>query len=128
MPTGALFGFVNSLRQILRTYSPDALIVAWDSKEPTFRHELDVSYKSNREATPEDLVVQIPYVKQVLSAMGIPVIAHPGYEADDILGTLADRLTRDGWDVVIASGDKDLLQLVGKNIRVLRQHLNNTKI
>ncbi|HPO08022.1 MAG TPA: DNA polymerase I [bacterium] len=128
MPTGAVFGLVNSLRQMLRTYSPDALIVAWDSREPTFRHELDDSYKSNREATPEDLVVQIPYMRQALSAMGIPMIARPGYEADDILGTLADRLAREGWDVVIASGDKDLMQLVGKNIRVLRQHLNNTKI
>jgi DNA polymerase-1 len=128
MPTGGIFGFVNSLRQIERTYRPDIMIVAFDCGEPTFRHEMDESYKQNREAPPEDLLIQLPYVKKILEAWGIPAMEQPGYEADDILGTLADRFVAQGWEVVIASSDKDLLQMVNDHVRVLRQHLDHTKI
>jgi len=128
MPTGALYGFVNSLRQIERDFRPDAIIVAFDCGEPTFRHEMDRNYKSNRVAPPDDLLVQIPYVKRILEAQGIAMVEKPGYEADDIIGTFADQLTSKGWNVVIASGDKDLLQLVSDRVSVLRQHLNKSKM
>ena len=128
MPTGAIFGFVKSLRQIEQTYQPDTIVVAFDCREPTFRHEIDKSYKANREAPPEDLLVQQPYVKEILAAWGILTMEQPGYEADDILGTLADRFAAEGWEVVIASGDKDFFQLVDDHVRVLRQHMDRVKI
>ncbi len=128
MPTGGIYGFVNSLRQIEREYRPDTMIVAFDCGEPTFRHEMDENYKSNREAPPDDLLAQLPYVKEILEASGIPLVEKPGYEADDILGTFVEQLVAKEWNVVVASGDKDLLQLVSDRVSILRQHLNKSKM
>lgn len=116
----AVFGFFHSLNLILRDYRPDYLVVALDSKGPTFRHDMYPQYKANREAAPEDLTAQIPKVIELLEMMKIPTIAKQGLEADDIIATLCDEAEENGLDSVVFTADKDLLQLVGKHVEALR--------
>ncbi len=116
----ALFGFFNTLLMILREYRPDYLVVAMDSRGPTFRHELYEQYKANREEAPPELHEQIPRIIQVLEAMNIPQIARVGLEADDIIATLTDNATRLGVQTIMVTGDKDLLQLVDSDTFALR--------
>ncbi len=118
-PTNALYGFTNMLLKLMREHSPDYVAICFDTAEPTFRDELYVEYKANREAPPDDLVRQFPYVEPIVDALAIPAVKKPGFEADDLIGTLARRFASSDLNVVIVSGDKDLMQLVGPNVRIL---------
>jgi DNA polymerase-1 len=118
-PTNAVFGFVTMLRKMLREHPSEYLAVAFDRKEKTVRHEEYDAYKANRPAMDEDLASQIPEVRRACEAYRIPVLDMPGYEADDVIGTLARRAREEGYDVVIVTADKDMLQLVeGSRVRV----------
>jgi len=119
MATNAIFGFVNMLLKVIRDEAPDHLAVVFDSKGPTFRKELYPDYKANRAAMPEDLVPQIPYIKQLVKAFRMPALEKPGFEADDIIATLARRFAGEELEVTIVSGDKDLMQLVTDKVHML---------
>ena len=117
-PTNAIFGFLNILQRMLDEQKPDALCVAFDRKEPTFRHKAYDGYKAQRKPMPEELAVQMPLLKETLDAMGIRRYELAGYEADDILGT-ASRICRErGWDCAVVTGDKDSLQLIDERTTV----------
>ncbi len=118
-PTNALYGFINMLQKVVKDEQPDYLAVAFDSKEKTFRHKMYADYKANREAPPEDLAKQFPYFEPLVQAYNIHGVRVPGYEADDIIGTLAKKAAKAGFQVVIVSGDKDMMQLIGPDIRML---------
>lgn len=120
IPTNATFGFTMMLRRVLADHKPEFIAVAFDSPEPTFRHESYSGYKSTRQAPPDELLAQLPYVERACRALGVPVIRLPGYEADDIIGTLAKKAEMAGFDVFIVTNDKDLFQLVDDHIKVLR--------
>jgi DNA polymerase-1 len=117
-PTNAVYGFVTMLKKLLREHEPDALAVAFDLPGKTVRHEAYEDYKANRPEMEADLASQIPLVRQVCEAYRIPVLQMPGYEADDVIGSLAAQATRQGFDTVIVTADKDMLQLVGPHVRV----------
>ncbi|MEO0091162.1 MAG: DNA polymerase I [candidate division WOR-3 bacterium] len=114
--TSAIFGFVNSLKKILNNFSAQYLAVAFDSGKETFRHHLYEEYKSERPETPNDLVSQLPIIKEIISAYGVKILQKEGYEADDILATIAKRFAQKGVKVYIVTSDKDLYQLVNDNI------------
>ena len=116
--TNAIYGFLNILFKILDEESPDYLTVAFDVKAPTFRHEMFKEYKGTRKPMPEELREQVPVMKEVLHAMGIRIIEQAGYEADDLLGTIAKRAEAEGIDVSLVSGDRDLLQIATDRIRI----------
>jgi len=107
------------LQKVVKDEKPDYLVVTFDSKEKTFRHEMYADYKANREAPPEDLAKQFPYFEPLVQAFNIHSVRVPGYEADDIMGTLAKKGAEEGLQVVIVSGDKDMMQLIGPDIRML---------
>ena len=110
VPTNAIFGFVSMLQRLLQEHSPEYLAVVFDAKGKNFRHELYKEYKANRLAMPEPLRPQIPRIKDLVRAYRIPVLELEGYEADDIIATLTRRWEKAGAEVVIVSGDKDLMQ------------------
>lgn len=116
--TNAIYGFLNILFKILDEESPDYLTVAFDVKAPTFRHEMFKEYKGTRKPMPEELREQVPVMKEVLQAMGIRIIEQAGYEADDLLGTIAKRAEAEGIDVSLVSGDRDLLQIATDRIMI----------
>ncbi len=116
--TNAVLGFINIMFKILDEEKPDYLAVAFDTHHPTFRHEMYTEYKGTRKGMPEELREQVPVMKEVLKAMNITVIEKPGFEADDILGTLARTAEREGNQVSLVSGDRDLLQLASKKIKI----------
>ena len=118
-PTNALYGFINMLQKVVKDEKPDYLCVAFDSKEKTFRHDIYSDYKANRDAPPEDLAKQFPYFEPLVDAFNISSIRIPGYEADDIIGTLALKGSKAGFRVVIVSGDKDMMQLVSPEVQML---------
>lgn len=115
MPTHAVFGFLNILKRMLKEKKPKYLAVAFDMRGPVFRHEMYADYKANRPPMPDDLAVQIPYIKELVQAMNIPCFEKQGIEADDIIASSAKILEEQGYTVVVVSGDKDLLQLVNEN-------------
>ena len=116
----ALFGFFRNLHSILEHYKPSYIIAAMDSKTPTFRHKIFGQYKANRPKTPEDLHAQIPWICDILGAMGIPTLQCDGYEADDIIATVASQCEKAGRNCRILSGDKDLMQLVTETTQILK--------
>lgn len=116
--TNAVYGFLNILFKILDEERPEYLTVAFDVNAPTFRHEMYADYKGTRKPMAQELREQVPLMKEMLLAMGVPVIEKAGYEADDLLGTIAKRAEAQGIDVSIVSGDRDLLQLVSERIQV----------
>jgi len=118
-PTNALYGFINMLQKVIRDEKPDYLVVAFDSPEKTFRHKIFPDYKANRDAPPEELSKQFPYFEPLVEAYGLSSIRRPGFEADDIIGTLALKGGQEGLDVVIVSGDKDMMQLISPNVHML---------
>ncbi len=118
IPTSVCFGFLKSLLEIINTYHPQHLAIAFDLPSPTFRHELDANYKGDREETPPDFIPDIQNLYQLLAALNIPLVTAVGYEADDVLGTLAARASSAGFQVKIASGDKDMFQLVNDQEQV----------
>jgi DNA polymerase I len=118
-PTNAVYGFVTMLRKLVREHSPDLLAAAWDGPHRTQRHEAYAEYKANRPAMADDLASQLPEIREALAAYRIPVLELPGFEADDVIGTLAKKAEAAGYDVVIVTADKDMLQLVSADrIRV----------
>jgi len=115
-PTGATYAFINSLFKILNEESPEYIGIVFDAPEKTFRHELFEAYKATREAMPDELVEQLPVMFELVKSLGIPVIVKPGYEADDVIGTLALKASKMGLKVYMVTGDKDLMQLVNEDI------------
>jgi len=111
-PTNAIYGFTNMLLKVVREQEPEYLAIAFDAPGPTFRHEVFGEYKANRPAMPENLRPQIPFIKEIVSALQIPALEIEGYEADDLIGSLAKKLESEGMNTVIVSGDKDLMQLI----------------
>jgi len=118
-PTNALYGFVNMLQKVIREEKPDYLVVAFDSPDKTFRHKIYPNYKANRDAPPEELSRQFPYFEPLVKAYGLSSIRRPGFEADDIIGTLAKKGKQKGLEIVIVSGDKDMMQLISPHIYML---------
>ncbi len=116
--TGGVYGFLTIMLKVLGEENADYLAVAFDVHAPTFRHELYAEYKGTRKPMPEELREQVPLIKEVLQAMGILTIEKPGLEADDILGTLAKRGEKDGLEVSLISGDRDLLQIASEHIKI----------
>ena len=116
--TSAVFGFINSLIKIIRKEKPDYLAVIFDTREPTFRHKMYEEYKSTRAKMPEDMAAQIPRIHQAVEALRIPEYSMNGYEADDIIATLAKQWAAEGLNVAIVSNDKDLFQMVDERVRM----------
>lgn len=116
--TNAVYGFLNIMFKILEEEKADHLAVAFDLKEPTFRHKMFDAYKGTRKPMPKELHEQVPLIKEVLASMGIPIMTLPGYEADDILGTVAKQSQAKGIEVSVVSGDRDLLQLADEHIKI----------
>jgi DNA polymerase I len=126
--TQAIFVFTNMLRKLLNDEKPDYIAAVFDTDVPTFRHASFADYKANREAMPDDLAKQIPYIIQVCEVFGIPIIKYDGFEADDIIGTLAKKVADKGLQAVIVSNDKDLCQLVqDPHVIAMRQNSTNVK-
>jgi DNA polymerase-1 len=118
LPTNAIYGFTNMVFKIIREKKPDFLAIVFDSPVPTERHRIYEAYKAQRPETPNDLVIQIPYIKEILKAFKITMFEMPGYEADDIICTLARKAASTKIEVFILSGDKDMMQAVGNNIKI----------
>ena len=115
LPTNAVFGFTRMLIKLIEDRSPEYVVMFFDAKGPTFRHELYQDYKANRPPMPEDLSIQIPYIKEITHGFNIPVIEKQGFEADDLIGTFKCRAEKAGFFVVMVTGDKDFVQLVTDN-------------
>lgn len=118
VPVNAVYGFTGMLRKLLREQHPEYLAVAFDSSGPTFRHEKYNEYKAHRKETPEDLMVQIPLILQILDAYRIPVYSYEGYEADDIIGTLAKQASKMNVETYIVTADKDVEQLIDTHVKI----------
>ena len=116
--TNAVYGFLNILFKILDEEKPDYLTVAFDVHAPTFRHKMYDAYKGTRKPMAEELRQQVPLMKEMLQAMGVRIIEKEGYEADDIIGTIAKRSEKEGLVVSVVSGDRDLLQLATDHIKI----------
>lgn len=114
--TSAIFGFVNSLEDVLKREQPTHVAVAFDPKGPTFRHEAFEAYKAQREETPEVIRQSVPIIKQIIEAYHIPILEVPYYEADDVIGTIAKQAQKEGFDVFMMTPDKDYGQLVDQHI------------
>jgi len=118
LPTNAVYGFTNTLLKIIREKKPDGIVVSFDSPVPTKRHIIFEEYKAHRPETPQGLVEQMPLIRKIISAFNITIFEMPGYEADDIIGTVAKAAVSEGKDVFIVTSDKDMLQLVGKGVKI----------
>lgn len=118
-PTGAIFGFSNMLTKLIAEQQPDLMALAFDKSRHTFRTERYADYKGTRDKTPEELLSQFPLLREFTANMGIPFLEKDNYEADDIIGTLATQAAAEGYDVRVVTGDRDALQLVRPNLRVL---------
>ncbi len=119
LPTNAAFGMVNMLFRLRREETPDKIIAVFDPRGPTLKHKIDPEYKANRDKTPDELIVQIPYVHRVFEALGVPVVVVDGVEADDVIGTLGASYVAEGNQVTVVTGDKDFCQLVGPSLSLL---------
>jgi len=119
LPTNAIFGFTNILLKFLKQYQPHYVAVALDAGRVTFRNDMFADYKGNRPEAPADLIPQFPYFRKVLDALNLPLLELPGYEADDIIATLCERLAQPGCELIVVSSDKDLMQLVTNGIKLL---------
>jgi len=118
-PTGATYGTVNMVRKLLAEYEPEYIVVVFDAKGKNFRHELYPEYKANRPPMPEDLRPQVAIIHGILAAMGLKIVSIEGVEADDVIGTLAQYASGLGLDTVISTGDKDMAQLVNKQVSLI---------
>ncbi len=125
MPTEAVYIFSNMMRKLLDDHKPDYLAAVWEGEGPTFRDEIFEDYKANRDATPDDLIQQMPYIDKLLRANRIPVLSVPGYEADDVIGALAVQAAEHDLEVYVVSSDKDLTQLVNDRVYVLNPMKND---
>jgi DNA polymerase-1 len=120
MPTKVPFLFNNILRRLLKDYQPDYVAVVFDTSKPTFRDKLFEQYKAKRPPMPDELSQQLPYVRRLCEALCLPILEYDGYEADDVLGALAEQGAKEKLDVLLITNDKDMMQLVGDGVRVLR--------
>ena len=126
LSTEAVYIFNNMLRKLCKSFDPKHMAAVFESIGPTLREQQFAEYKANRTAMPPDLVEQIPYVRRLLEAMKIPILEFPGYEADDVIGTLSCRAAEQGYEVVIVSSDKDMLQLVNEHVSMLNPAKDDT--
>ncbi len=117
-PTNAIYGFVNMLRKLIKNENPEYLVVAFDVKGPTIRHKLFKEYKAQRPPMPDELQMQIPYIKEILKALNIPIFEEQNYEADDVLGSLAKKASQKNFISILVTGDKDFFQLVNDKVIV----------
>jgi len=124
LPTGAVYGVINMLRKLITDYKPEYIAVVFDAKGKTFRHDMYPEYKANRPPMPDELRVQIEPLHELVRAMGLPLISIEGVEADDVIGTLATRLSKDKRDTLISTGDKDLAQLVNPHVTLINTMSN----
>lgn len=120
LDTSAIFGFTNSLIEVIKKQKPSHLAVVFDTKKPTQRHIDYPSYKAHREAMPEGISEALPYIDKLLQVLGIPKIYKDGFEADDVIGTLAKKAEKEGFQVFMMTSDKDFAQLVSENIFMYR--------
>ena len=125
LPTAAIYVFVNMLRKLRDDFSPQYLAAVFDVAAPTFRDQQFKDYKANRTEMPGDLAQQIPYIRRALEAYRIPILEVPGFEADDVIGTLATKAVKRGRNVYVVSSDKDMLQLVNDRVLVLNPPKDN---
>ncbi|MDP8286304.1 MAG: 5'-3' exonuclease H3TH domain-containing protein, partial [Candidatus Electryonea clarkiae] len=126
----AVYGFINTLLALIDRENPDKLAVVYDSPHPTFRHHIYKEYKATREKMPDELAAQLPRLEQILRALNIPIVVLPGYEADDLIGTLAKEAEMNGMQVYMVTGDKDYYQLVTNNVFFYstKQGLSNAEV
>ncbi len=127
VPTNTTYAFISMLKKLLNEEKPDTLIVVFDSRAPSFREEISKAYKAQRPPMPDNLSVQIPYVKMVMEAMGIPVLEQAGFEADDIIGTITEKFRKENVQIYIVTGDKDMMQLVSDRV-FIRDTMKNLLI
>lgn len=120
LDTSAAFGFFNTLLSLLKQYKPSHIGIAFDLHSPTFRHKEFAEYKSNRQATPDEIRQMEPYIRKIIAAMHIPMISSEGYEADDVIGTLAKQAAKQDFEVFMVTPDKDYAQLVEEHIKILK--------
>ncbi|MGB9472590.1 MAG: hypothetical protein WBQ59_24810, partial [Candidatus Acidiferrum sp.] len=120
LPTKVPFLFANILRRLIKDYRPDYVGIVFDTSKPTFRDKLFESYKAHRPPMPDEMSVQLPYVRRLCAAMCMPILELDGYEADDVIGTLAKKAAQKNLDVLVISNDKDMMQLVNSGVRILR--------
>lgn len=125
--TSAIFGFVNTLDELIKKYNPSHIAVCFDPSGPTFRHEAYPDYKAQRDKQPEDITLSIPYIKDIIKAYGIPVVEVPGYEADDVIGTLAHRAEKEGFVTYMMTPDKDYGQLVTDSVFMYKPSLHGSR-
>ena len=118
IPTNGVFGFLNIFFKEIELEGADHVAVSFDMPVPTFRHKMFSDYKGTRKSMPEELKLQVPILQELLTAMNVPILTLEGYEADDILGTVAKRMQEEGKEVTIVSGDRDLLQLSDEHIKI----------
>jgi len=127
-PTNAVLGFIKSFEKIIRDFDPDSIVAVFDAGSETFRNEIFPEYKANRSECPEDLKPQFDVVKEYLKLRGIPIVIKKGFEADDLIGTLAVEGEKAGMEVVICTGDKDMMQLVTDNVKICQTHKENLMV
>lgn len=118
-PTGAVFGIINMVRSLLSAYPDSQTVMIFDAKGKTFRHDMYAEYKANRPSMPDELRSQVEYVHQIIKAMGLPLVAVPGVEADDVIGTYAKQAEQNGKNVLVSTGDKDLAQIVTEKVNLI---------
>ena len=116
--TSGVFGFTNTLMKILKSEKPDYIACVFDTSAPTFRHKTYPEYKATREKMPEDLAAQLPIIREIVQAFRIPSIEKEGFEADDVMGTLARQAESEAFDIYLVTGDKDFMQLVSERIKM----------
>jgi len=127
-PTNAIFGFFNMLNKIIQRERPDYMAVSFDTKVPTFRHKKFKQYKIHRKPMPEELVIQLPWIKELLKTLNISIYEKDGYEADDVIATLASKFSNQALQIYIGSSDKDILQLVNEDLKVYRPYNKSKSI
>jgi DNA polymerase-1 len=127
LPTKVPFLFANILRRLIKDYKPDYLGIVFDTSKPTFRDKLFESYKAHRPPMPDEMTVQLPYVRRLCQALCMPILELDGYEADDVIGTLAKKAATQNLDVLVISNDKDMMQLVNSGVRILRTGTGGAK-
>ncbi len=118
-PTGAIYGFLRMISSLMKDLSPEYIAVVFDLPGKTFRHEKYKEYKANRKETPDELKVQIPKIKELIKLWGIKILEIPGFEADDIIATIAKKAKNKGFEVIIVTPDKDMMQLIEDGIKIL---------
>src|SRR5271167_3235616 len=127
IPTKVPFLFLNIVRRILKDYKPDYVAIVFDTSKPTFRDKLFERYKAQRPPMPDEMSIQLPYVRRLCEAMRLPILEFDGFEADDVIGTMAKQGAKMKLDVLVVSNDKDMMQLVNAGVKILRTGTGGAK-